>query len=309
MKIFLICTILSLNILSSILFSQVDTTKFPLLVITLSDGSEHVGRIESAESKFLNFLTRVNKIIRISKGEIKDVVAYEDSRLARKEKAALRIKETGQDTIVRFIYTDANLNRMIIFPTARPMKPWQWYIQLNELFFPFAAVGIGNFLTLGGGISLLPGEQEQIVYLSPKITPLHSENLDLATGVFFMTSTNFNKDDFGFLEGLGIAYTMATIGEKEKSLTVGLGWGFSGDNYSDKPILILGGDIKIGRNLKLIAETWTPFIEGSTLGIIGFRIIGKHISGDFVVMRPFGQNTRGGSFVPWFNLTYNFGYE
>jgi hypothetical protein len=304
MKIFLICTILSLNILNSILFSQVDTTKSQLLVITLSDGSEHVGRIESAESKFLNFLTRENKIIRISKGEIKDVVAYEDSRLARKEKAAL-IKETGQDTIVRPIYTDANLNRMIIFPTARPMKPWQWYIQLNELFFPFAAVGIGNFLTLGGGISLLPGAHEQIIYLSPKITPLHSENLDLAAGVFFMTSTY----KVGFPEGLGVAYTMATIGEKEKSFTIGLGWGFWGENFSNKPILILGGDIKIGRNLKLIAETWTPFIEGSTLGIIGFRIIGKHISGDFVAMRPFGQNTRGGPFFPWFNLTYNFGYE
>jgi hypothetical protein len=305
MKFFFICTILSLIIFNSELLSQVDTTKSTLLVITLSDGSEHVGQIESAESKFLNFLTRENKIIRISKSEIKDVVAYEDSRLAREEKAALRMKETGQDTIVRPEYTDANLNRMIIFPTARPMKPWQWYIQLNELFFPFAAVGIGNFLTLGGGISLLPTMPEQIIYLSPKITPLHSENLSLAAGVFFVTSTHKVE----ITEGMGVAYTMATIGDKERSFSVGLGWGFSGENFSNKPIVILGGDIKIGRNLKLIAETWTPFIEGSILGIIGFRIIGKHISGDFVVMRPFGQNTRGGSFVPWFNLTYNFGYE
>lgn len=305
MKIFSICTILSLIILNSILFSQVDTTKFPLLVITLIDNTEYAGRITSAESKFLNFLTRENKIIRISKDEIKDVVAYEDSRLAKKEKYALKMKETGADTIVLPVYTDANLNRMVIFPTARPMKPWQWYVQLNEFVFPFAAVSIGNFLTLGGGISLLPTMREQIMYISPKITPLHSENLSLAAGVFIVTSTH----KIEFTEGLGIAYTMTTIGDKDKSFTAGLGWGFSGENFSNKPIIILGGDIKIGRNIKLIAETWTPFINDSILGMMGFRMIGKHISGDVVVMRALGPDTRGGAFVPWFSLTYNFGFE
>jgi len=307
MKIFF--TLCLLLVFCSSLHSQVDTTKSPLLVITLSDSTEYVGRIESAESKFLNFITRENKIVRISKDQIKEVVGYYDSRLAKKEKDALEKKETVQDIILEPEYTDANLNRMIIFPTARPLKSWQWYLQLNEFFFPFAAVGIGNFLTLGGGMSLLPTLPEQIIYLSPKITPLHSENLDLATGVFFVTSTHFNKDNFGFPEGLGIAYTMTTIGDKEKSFTIGLGWGFSGKNFSNKPILILGGDIKIGRNIKLIAETWTPFNTNYVIGMIGFRIIGKHISGDAVVMRVLGPGTRGGSLVPWFSLTYNFGYE
>lgn len=304
----LLLTFFAFVIFHSSFYSQTDTTKFPLLVITLFDNTEYVGRITSAESKFLNFTTRENNSVRIFKDQIKEVIGYEDSRLAKKEKEALKMKDAPKDTIVLPEYTDANLNRLVVFPTARPMKPWQWYIQLNELFFPFAAVGIGNFLTIGGGMSLLPGAREQMVYLSPKVTPIHSENLDLAAGVFYMTSTHFNNDNYGFPEGLGVVYTMTTVGDKSKSLTVGLGWGFSGERFTDKPLLVLGGDIKIGRNLKLIAETWTPFSTNYVLGMIGFRLVGKHVSGDFVMIRPLVQNTKA-TFLPWFNLTYNFRYE
>ena len=297
-----------LLVFCSSLYSQVDTTQSPLLVITLLDNTEYVGRITSSELKFLNFTTRENMVVGISKDRIKEIVCFEDSRLDKKEKYALKMKETGADKIVVPVYTDANLNRMVIFPTARPMKPWQMYVQLNELFLPFAAVGIGDFLTIGGGISLIPDAGEQMVYFSPKITPLHSQSLSLAAGVFYLTSTHFNNDDFGFPEGLGVVYTMATIGDYDKSLTAGLGWGFSGEHFTNKPIVILGGDIKIGRNLKLIVETWSPSNTGYIMGMLGFRIIGKHMSGDAAIIRPFGRYTKD-AILPWFNFTYNFGYE
>ncbi len=287
--------------------AQSDTLKSNLLVITLTDKTEYVGKIESSESKFLNIITHENQKVRIPKELIKDVVGLEDSDFARRERTALKMKNEVKDTVARPNYTDASLSRLIIFPTARPLKPGQGYIQLNELFFPFAAIGIGNFLTLGGGISILPTIQRQIVYLSPKITPLHSENLDLAAGVFYMTTTDFK--DIGFQNGVGIAYTMTTLGDKDKNISVGLGWGFSGKYFSKKPIIILGGDIKIGRNLKLIAETWTPLGTNFILGMVGFRVIGKHITGDVAAVRPFGKDLSGGSFFPWFSLTYNFGYE
>ncbi len=302
----------TLNILLALIFftsvnAQVDTLKSNLLVITLTDQTEYVGRIESSEPKFLNVITRENQKVKIPKDQIKDVVGYEDSDFARRERAALKMKNVMKDTIVRPNYTDASLSRLIIFPTARPMKPGQGYIQLNELFFPFAAIGIGSFLTLGGGISIMPTLQKQLFYLSPKITPLPSENLDLAAGVFYMSLTDFSK--IGFKDGVGIAYTMTTLGDKNKNISIGLGWGFSGEYFSEKPIMILGGDIKIGRNLKLIAETWTPFGTNFILGMAGFRVIGKHITGDVAAIRPLGKHMSGGSFLPWFSLTYNFGYE
>ncbi|MFA7228941.1 MAG: hypothetical protein WC061_07895 [Melioribacteraceae bacterium] len=306
MKPFFIPAILILLLFFSSAAAQCDTLNFPLLVITLTDKTEYAGRIESSESKFLNFITRENQKIKILKSRIKDVVSYEDSDLARREKEAIRMKTEKRDTVLLPEYTDAGLNRMIIFPTARPLKPWQGYVQLNELFFPFAAVGIGTFLTVGGGISILPSLQKQLVYLSPKITPLHSDNLALAAGVFYMTSTDFNRA--GFNDGVGILYSMTTLGDKEKNISVGLGWGFSGEHYSDKPVLILGGDIKIGRSLKLIAETWTPIGSKFMLGMIGFRVIGKHITGDAALISAFAPDSNAG-LIPWFSLTYNFGYE
>ncbi|PKL83788.1 MAG: hypothetical protein CVV24_03040 [Ignavibacteriae bacterium HGW-Ignavibacteriae-3] len=306
MKLYLTFIICLITIFSTVI-AQEDTLKASLLVFSLIDQTEYVGKIESSESNFLNIITRENQKVRIAKEKIKEVVKYEDSDLSRREKEAIEMKGAVKDSITHKEYTDANLNRMIIFPTARPMKPGQGYIQLNELFFPYAAIGIGKFLTLGGGISIVPTFQKQVIYFSPKVTPLHSENLDLAAGVFYMTMTDFSN--IGFKDGVGIAYSMTTLGDPNKNISIGFGWGFSGDNFSKKPVLILGGDIKIGRNLKLLAETWTPLGTNFMLGMVGFRVIGKYVSGDAVIIRPFSSHSGGSSIVPWFSLTYNFGYD
>jgi len=191
----------------SAIFAQVDTTKSPILVITLKDSTEYVGRIISSESKFLIFITRDSNEVKIPKEKIQQVIKFEDSNLARKKNPVV------VDTTKHIEYTDANLSRMIIFPTARSMKSLQGYVQLNELFFPFAAIGIGNFLTIGGGISLIPSMKEQMIYFSPKITPIHFEFVDLAAGVFYLTSSSFNGTKIGFPEGFGITYAMGTIGD------------------------------------------------------------------------------------------------
>ncbi len=284
--------------------AQNDTSKTKVLVITLKDNTEYVCVIESNESKFLNILTLEKNKIRILKDDIREVVSYEDSDFLRRQNAASKKAAEKIDTTL-INYSDENLNRLIIFPTARALKPWHGYVQLNELLFPFAAIGIGNFLTLGGGISLLPGAERQIYYFSPKVTALHSENLDAAAGIFYMSQTKADKLDLN--QGLGIIYTMTTLGDTEKNLSFGLGWGFSGENYSQKPIIILGGDLKIGRNFKLLAETWTPVGANFTLVMLGFRVIGKHITGDAAILTPLNKNAKGGSFAPWFSLTYNFG--
>lgn len=308
MKNILLFTFCLFIIASTNLFSQIDTTKSPLLVITLSDDSEYVGRIESAENKFLNFVTRDNKKIRLRKDQIQEVVNYYDSRLASKEKAAL--KKVVGDTVNIVEYSDGNLSRMIIFPTARSLRSGQGYVQLNELFFPFAAVGIWNKLTIGGGFSIVPVSLDQIVYFSPKVTTFHTKNFDLAAGVFYVTSlSTIIKKDPGYPNGLGVAYGIGTYGDKDKSISLGLGWSFHGEHFQDKPMLILGGDLKIAKNFKLIVESWSPFNTNYILGMIGFRVVGKHISGDAALIKPLGIKSNGAGLLPWFSLTYNFGVE
>jgi len=87
-----------------------------------------------------------------------------------------------------------------------------------------------------------------------------------------------------------------------------LGWGLKGEFYKNKPLLILGGELKIARNLKLITESWIPPDSKYFLGMIGFRVIGKNVSGDAVIMRPIGTGTGKSNILPWLTLTYNFGY-
>ena len=284
-------------------YTQIDTTKSPLLVITLSDSTEYVGRIISSESKFLLFNLRDSNNVRILKKEIRQVIKFEDSHYPRGKNSVV------VDTAKHIEYADANLSRMIIFPTARSMKSFQGYVQLNELFFPFASIGIENFLTIGGGISIVPSLKNQMIYFSPKITPIHFEFIDLAAGVFYMTSKSFEGEKIEFPKGFGVVYAMGTFGGQDKSISVGLGWGLRGEFYNNKPLLILGGELKIARNLKLITESWIPPDSKYILGMIGFRVIGKDVSGDAVIMRPIGPDTGKSGILPWFTLTYNFGYS
>ena len=261
------------------------------------------GRIKSAEKLHLNFLTDDSRIVEIIKDSIDEIIRFQDLPATKKKS----INAQPQPDTTKYIeYEDKNLSRMVIFPTARPLKAGQAYFQLNELFLPFIAFGIADIFTIGGGASILPPFKQQLFYLSPKITALHYENFYLAGGLFYAKWMN---DDFlsNLMEdGFGISYALGTFGDKDKSVTFGFGYGFSGKEFSNKPVVIFGGGFRVSRGLKLIAEGWFPQGSNYFFGMFGFRAIGKNFCGDAVMMRNYGSGLGRSRFVPWFNITYNF---
>lgn len=98
--------------------------------------------------------------------------------------------------------TDPNHTRLLFAPTARALKAGQGYFSVYEIFFPFVAVGVTDFFTLSGGFSLFPGVESQLLYIAPKITPVHLEKFDLAAGVLYI---KIPEED----EGAGILYSVA----------------------------------------------------------------------------------------------------
>lgn len=289
--------LLLLTLFSSKTYSQIDTLKFPLLRITLNDGSVFIGRIESKDSLSINLITKANIKIQIPKNEIFEVIRVEDihpNDLKIKPKIAEEVKPD---------IPDANLSRMIIFPTARPMLSGQWYFSVAEVFFPFASVGIGNFATIGGGITIFPSLEYQLLYFSPKIIPFHTKNFSIAGGVFYLIPLSQHSND-----GLGIAYSMATLGDEKYSFTGGLGWGFTGDNISDSPIIIIGGDARISGSSKFMAECWIAPSNDFAIFFIGLRFYNERISGDVALARTTNWSSNSMPFIPWINLTWNFNF-
>lgn len=269
----------------SISFSQQDSTNVEVRRIELKDGSVIIGNILSEDSVSIKFRTLSNIEMVIQKDQIVKIEVI-----------------SGKIVKGKLWRRDPNCTRLLFAPTARALKAGQGYFSDYEIFLPFVAVGITDFFTLAGGMTLIPGADEQAFYIAPKVTPIHLKNFDLAAGILYI-----KIPDEG--EGAGIVYGVATYGTEDVALTFGMGFGFVGGDFADKPMVALGGEYRISKSIKLITENW--FIPDSEVQLLslGIRFFGKNLSADFGLIYPAGSDIDGFPFLPWVGFAYNFGIE
>ena len=82
--------------------------------------------------------------------------------------------------------------------------------------------------------------------------------------------------------------------------------GFSGDDFSNQPVAMIGGEVRTSRRIKLISENY--FLPGET-GLVwsaGLRIIVERISTDLGLAGFIGDGETG-CCVPIINFSYAFG--
>lgn len=264
-------------------FSQ-DTTLQQPTRLELTDGSELIGTVIEEDSVSLVFTTLGNIPMTIPKNQVKT-----------------REVLSGQTAGGEYVRTDPNYTRLLFAPTARPLKSGQGYFSVYQIFFPFVAVGIADFLTVGGGMSLFPGLENQIFYLAPKVTPLKIQNFSAAGGLLYVNSTAGGED------GIGIYYTVATYGTQKAAGTLGFGWGFHGRETADKPVVMLGGELQVSRSMKFITENWIPPESRVTFLTLAIRFFGENLAADLGFIYPAGSKITGFPFIPWVGFAYNFG--
>jgi hypothetical protein len=252
--------------------------------ITLRDGSEIIGRVEFKDSGSIRFKTLSNITMTIPKREVKEVELL-----------------SGEVVGGGYRRADPNQTRLLFAPNARSLKAGQGYFSAYEIFFPFVAVGVTDFVALAGGMTLFPGASDQLFYLAPKIRAIHVQNLDLAGGMLYLNSTS------GSADGVGILYGVGTYGTADQALTVGLGWGFAEGKVKDKPILLLGGETRVSNSVKLITENWIPPNSHVSLLSFGIRFFGDNLAADLGFIYPAGSDISGFPFLPWLGFAYNFG--
>lgn len=254
-----------------------------LKTIILKDGSEMIGYIKGIDSAKLKFETVSGVKLDIMKEQIEEII---DERKDYK---------IGQDP---------NRSRLFLSPTGRNLKAGTGYFSVNELLFPIIAFGLHDYVTIAGGMSLLPGSESQLLYFNGKVGLYQSENINLSAGYLY---TNFTSDDG---EGLSLLFGNGTFGNDAASLTLSLGLTMSGEDPGKYPMLIIGGEAKISNSVKLISENWIPTSPNSTYMLsFGVRFFGKRIAGDFGLILPIdsnGEPMSGFPFFPWLGFNYNF---
>jgi len=265
-------------ILCNLCFAQTDSTY--VQEIELNDGSRLVGRIISEDSLMIRFETKSGLELDIERSKIKEIAELKSKWI---DKQVLR--------------KDPNQTRLFFGPTGRTLKKGKGYFSVIELFFPMVAYGITDQFTMSGGISLFPGLDfsEQVVYFAPKLRLFKTEQIHISTGVLYISIPDHN---------MGIAFGTSTYISKKAGVTAGLGYGFAEGDFADYPLLMLGGDLRLGRNSKLITEIWIP-PEIETFISLGIRFFGKSLAADFALMTV--SDAEGSfPFFPLLGFAYNF---
>ena len=267
----------------NICFAQQDTSTVKLVKITLKDDSKFIGKIISEDSLVINFETTGKISILIPKNQIKSTEIL-----------------SGEVRNGEFLTRDPNESRLFFAPTARPIKAGEGYFSIYEIFFPTISVGIADILSLSAGISLIPGANSQLIYFAPKITAIQKGDFSAAAGLFYINASS------GSSSGAGIVYGLTTYGNTSAALTVGAGWGFSGEYFSDTPVIVLGGEIRLSNSVKFITENWIPVETDYSIISFGLRFFGSKLAADIGFIRPSELNSNGFPFIPWLGFAYNF---
>jgi hypothetical protein len=256
--------------------------------VRLGDGTVHVGQIIRRDADRLVLRTR---------GGVE--VSVPTDRIVR-----IRVAE-GRFVDGAYWPHDPNDSRLFFGPTGRTLEAGDGYVAMYQLFFPFVGYGATDWLTLAGGTPIFPGIIGEAFYLAPKARVVNAPQAEVSVGVMAVFLTR--ELDQG---SAGLVYGTGTFGSRDSAITGGAALHFftGGDDplLGSEPVLMLGGEHRVGRSIKLISENY--LIPTEEVGALsgGVRFFGERLSADGGLAIGFGS---GGAecCLPLLNFVYNFG--
>ncbi len=196
-----------------------------------------------------------------------------------------------------FYERDPNNTRLFFSPTGRSLKAGQGYFADYELFFPGVAYGLTDRFAFGGGVFPFSSGDFFLGWLTPKLGIIETEDKAFAVGVLSLFIT-----DGGETFNSGILYGVLTLGEPDRAITLGLGYGYVESELADKPVLMIGGERRIGKRTKIITENWI-IPDQDVLFSLGLRWFGEKLAADFAIIRTIDMEFIG---FPWLDIVVNF---
>jgi hypothetical protein len=271
--------------------SAQEKTEPKAYLIETRDGNSYMGKIVATDSVKVLFHTEKLGEITILKSDIKKMEPFNVKQL----KGDIYWFENPQST------------RYFFSPNGYGLKKGEGYYQNIWVLMNSFVVGINDYVSLGGGTVplFLFGGAPTPVWITAKVSiPVSKDKFNVGAGI--LAATALGESSSG---GIGIFYGIATLGSRDKNVSLGVGYGFSGGSISSTPVLNLNGMLRVGARSYLLSENYF-FTDGSSgvlLLMVGARHIIKNTGLDYGLMMPVG--TGEGSFVaaPWLGITIPFG--
>ena len=264
--------------------------------------------------------------IETKEGEIFRGVILSQSRkkLALKTESQEEIELKKKDIYFKEVYDPKRLidgelwsenrlnNRNLLVPTGMLQTKGKGYYENKYLAVNHLNLAFTDGFSLGLGI--IPAfivnsyNPETPVWIVPKFRiPVKNKNFHLSTGIFIST-TIFRDDYYPDDDGAKIAYIMGTYGNKNMSLSLGLGYGtFGFDGWLNTPAFSFSNTIRVGKRSYLFIESifMNSFnrkydYELQMLYLVGGRSLWKKISLDFGVLGPGAlEDYSDSGFIVW----------
>lgn len=254
-----------------------------LQILTLRGGSTLIGRITSIGTDSLTIDASVGQVS-LPIASVTDV----------KSVTADRMKE-GE-----YWFPNPNSTRLFFAPSGRMLERGDGYVSDYEVFFPGAAYGVTDNVSIGGGMSLFPaGIDQQLFYFTPKIGAEVRDNVNLAVGALVVGGIPDEAT-------VGIVYGVGTFGPPDASITAGLGYGFAGTTVARNPVAMIGGEFRIARNVALVTENYIiPDTHANPLYSYGVRLMGEKMTVDLALFNISGEGRTGLGF-PYVDFVFKF---
>jgi hypothetical protein len=226
------------------------------------------------------------------------------------EDAAPPLDDFDEPPRAEYRFDDPNETRLMLAPTARPMRKGQGYFSNHELVFPGFGYAFTDNVSIAGGVSTLPGLglTEQLAYVSPKVAFQVSDRVALAVGGLLAGVPAFG-DDIG---SIAVGYGIGSFGTADHSLSLGVGIArHLGDRWAQtEPIVMVGGQTRLSRSVALVSENWFV-LDGDVRWSdqpfgLAVRFFNQRLSAD-VGMVLIGEVLEEGYPIPWASVTYTFG--
>ena len=250
--------------------------------VQLADGSTIFGRVVSVNGDNVTLETQAGVRVQVTRSQIRSM----------RPRGRIQGGEVWTE--------DPHATRLFFAPTGRSLARGEAYFGVYELFFPFLTYGVTDNLVLTGGTPVIPGVIGEFAYFGPKLRIIDATRTQVSAGVFA-----------GLFEGgtAGIAYGVGTWGSRDNAVTAGAGWAFwagGGESGASKdPLMMLGGEARIGQRTKLISENY--FVLGESIGVIsgGIRFWDGRLSADAGLAGLVG--VEAACCLPVVNFVYSFG--
>jgi hypothetical protein len=271
-------------------FSQAlqDTSYYRIETV---DGNTYIGRIFDEDAEMIRFLTDNIGEISILKKNITSRTIIDQNRI-----------RDGN-----YWFENPQASRYFWQPNGYSLRRGEGYYQNVWIFLNQVYFGISNNLSLGVGLvpAFFLGASAAPVWITPKFSiPVVPDKFNVGGGA--LVGTVLGEEGTGF----GVLYGVTTFGSRDKNLSFGLGWGYSGsEGLANLPTISLSAMARTGARGYIMSENYYIGMGNSGIALIslGGRQILRKVGLDYGGILPIASFIDSFIFIPWLGITIPFG--